>query len=284
MPLTTPFSPQSSEINGYSLPDGVFVGSGSVAAQSSLPLGIASTMGGRTVLVVDAIANNVSEFRLSLCNANTLEFTGRTLSLAPSGAFPVGIAVSPDELTMYITDATNTNVFQYNLRNKGSIHNAIYSGNSLFVGAQTPNPRGLSVGGDGEHLFVGSAGPNTVYRYTLGNTADVSTGLFVDSIDVSGTSTGLFLGLGINPAGTALFTSTAATRVVSQYFLPTPFTLTTGVLSSVSFDGAPFATPSPINNAFCFSGPDGKYLFMVDLAFDTVFQFSTHNLLDRCNP
>jgi len=284
MPLTTPFFPQSPEINGYSLPDGVFVGSSSVAAQSDIPLGIASTMGGRTVLVLDALANNVSEFRLSSCNANTLEFTGRTLSLAPSGGFSIGLEVSPDERRLYVTNAFTDDVHQYDLINKGSIRNAVFSGNSLFVGAQTTSPQGLTVGGDGEHLFVAGFGPNAVYRYTLGSTADVSTGVFIDSLDVSGTSSGTFQGLGINPAGTALFTSSAMNRVVSQYFLPTPFTLSTGIVSSVSFDATPFA-PLPTNNTtFCFSGPDGKYLFMVDLVNDTVFQFSTHNLLDRCNP
>jgi len=284
MPLTTPFFPQSPEINGFSLPDGVFVGSSSISGQSLVPFSIASTMGGRTVLVLDLIQNVVLEFRLSSCNANTLVFTGITLSLAPSGAFSVGMSVSPDERRLYITNFVSTEVHQYNLTNKGSISNAVFSGNSLFVGAQTAAPQGLTVGGDGEHLFVAGAGVNAVYRYTLGNTSDVSTGLFVDSLDVSGTSTGSFLGLGINRAGTALFTSTAATRVVSQYFLPTPFTLSTGVVSSVSFDGAPFAPLPSNNNAFCFSGPDGKYLFMVDFTNDTVFQFSTHNLLDRCNP
>jgi len=284
MPLTAPFLPQSPEINGYSLPDGVFVGSSSIAAQSIVPFSISATMGGRTVLVLDLITNNVSEFRLSSCNANALEFTGRTLSLAPSGAFSVGMGVSPDERRLYVTNFVSAEVHQYNLTNKGSIRNAVFSGNSLFVGAQAAAPQGLTVGGNGEHLFVAGVGVNSVYRYTLGNTADVSTGVFIDSLDVSGTSSASFLGLGINPAGTALFTSSAMNRVVSQYFLPTPFTLSTGVVSSVSFDATPFAPLPSANNAFCFSGPDGKYLFMVDFTNDTVFQFSTHNLLDRCNP
>ena len=155
------------------------------------------------------------------------------------------------------------------------IANGSYDSISFSIASQELNPSSIAFNNDGTKLFMIGRVGNTIYQYSL-PTPFVLTGMSYDSVSFSVSSQDTSSrSIAFNNDGTKLFLLGDTNDKIYQYSLPTPF-----VLTGMSYDNISFSVnsqdTSPTSITF---NNDGTKLFMVGSSNDTIYQYSTSEIL-----
>jgi len=140
-----------------------FVGSFSVAAQDTNPLGLAFSSDGAKMFVVGNDGDDVYEYTLSTAfDVSTASFVG-SFSVAAQDTFPLGLAFSSDGAKMFVLGDDGDDVNEYTL------HTTLLPTfvGSFSVAAQETSPSGIAFSSDGTKMFVVGFDGAAVYEYNI---------------------------------------------------------------------------------------------------------------------
>jgi DNA-binding beta-propeller fold protein YncE len=152
---------------------------------------------------------------------------------------PFGIALSPDQSTLFVADFYGNTIGEYDAATGTAIHTALISGLNL--------PTGIAI--SGSHLYVANAGAGTIGEYNLDGTP-------VNSALVTGLSDAAELGH-IAVLGNDLFVTDSVQGIVGEYDAATGATINTALISGLPGSFAIAVVPEPASFALLALGGIG---------------------------
>jgi sugar lactone lactonase YvrE len=149
----------------------------SVAAQETIPRGLAFSVDGGKMFVLGTTADQVFEYTLSSAfNVSTASFVD-AFSVAAQETDPQGIAFSTDGAKMFITGHTGQDVNEYALSTVFDVSTASYTQN-FSISSQETQPTGIAFNSVGTKMFIIGVTGQDVNEYTLSTGFNVSTASF----------------------------------------------------------------------------------------------------------
>ena len=250
----------------------------SVGGQETTPYGIFFKSDGLAMYIVGRTANAVFQYTLSTAwDVSTASYASKSFSVAGQEANTSGLFFKPDGTTMYIGGVTSDTVFQYTLSTAWDVSTASYASKSFSVLTQESAPTGLFFKPDGTVMYVLGAANDTVFQYNLSTAWDISTASYA-SISLSviaqaASPTGLF----INSTGTTLYVADNSTNRVSQFTLPTAWSLvavwSTRVGLGPYYRSALVTSQDPAPTDVVLSS-DSTTMYVLGNNVDTIFQYT----------
>jgi len=161
-----------------------FTDSFSVAAQGTVPWGLAFSADGLTMFVVSSGNDNVNEYACgSAFDVSTCSFTD-SFSVAAQDTVPNGLAFSADGLTMFVVGGLGSDVNEYACGSAFDVSTCSFT-DSFSVAAQGSGPNGVEFSTDGLTMFMTNRNIADVQEYACGSAFDVSTCTFTESFSVN---------------------------------------------------------------------------------------------------
>ena len=180
--LTTPFDLSTATYAGN---NEIF----SVSLYVDAPAGMAFSIDGAKMFVVDYAGSDITEYTLTTpFDVSTASYNNATFPVLQDNN-SYSMAFSNDGTKMFVLGANKQMVNEYTLTTPFDISTATYVGNNerLSVSEQDTFPTGIVFSNDGTKMFMVGAVENMVNEYTLTTPFDVSTASFDDvTFDVSG--------------------------------------------------------------------------------------------------
>jgi sugar lactone lactonase YvrE len=139
---------------------------------------------------------------------------------------------------------------------------AVYSGKSGSTLNQGGDPTCVTFSSNGLQLYVGRAGQNGVYQYTLSTAWDVSTipTTFTKFISISGQESADPAGIAFSADGTKMYMHGITNKIVYQYTLSTAWDVSTATYASKYKSLTAQEASSAFGLAF---SPDGLAMFVL---------------------
>jgi sugar lactone lactonase YvrE len=250
----------------------------SVSSQETNPYGIFFKSDGLAMYIVGRTADAVFQYTLSTAwDVSTASYASKSFSVAGQEANTNGLFFKPDGTAMYIVGVTSDTVFQYTLSTAWDVSTASYASKSFSVAAQDTAPQTLFFKPDGAVMYMVGSASDTVFQYTLGTAWDVSTASYASillSVSAQDTvPTGLF----IDSAGTSLYVAGNTNNRVSQFTLPTAWSLVAGWTTKVGlgpYYRSALVTSRAITPTDVFLSSDSTTMYVADNNTDTVVQYT----------
>jgi sugar lactone lactonase YvrE len=251
-------------LNGFDVSIASFIDSFSVAAQDSIPHGMAFNTDGTKMFIVGYSGNSIYEYTLSTgFDVSTATFVDG-VSVATG---PVGLAFNADGTKMYVVVLSGNSVNEYSLSTGFDVSTASYTQN-FSVASQDTAPRDIAFNTYGTKMFVVGYNGQDINEYTLSTAFNVSTATFVDSFSVVSQETQP-QGVEFNNNGTLMFVIGNASNNVIAYTLSTAFDVSTATYSQ-NFSVSSQETES---RGLAFN-TTGTKMFVVGLTGDDVNEYS----------
>jgi hypothetical protein len=195
-----------------------FVDSFSIAAQETLPTGLAFNTDGTKMFVVGDAGDDVNEYDLSSGFDVSSAVYSQNFSVAAQDTAPTDIAFNTNGTKMFIVGTTGDAVYEYDLSTGFDVSSASFV-DSFSVATQETGPTGIAFNTDGTKMFIsgttgGAAGQ--IHRYALETGFDVSTAYFVDTLSISAQETNP-RGITFNPEGSKMYIVGLTGDDVNQY-------------------------------------------------------------------
>ncbi|MEM8971089.1 MAG: cadherin-like domain-containing protein [Pseudomonadota bacterium] len=201
----------------FDIGSAAFVQSFSVAAQDTLPTGVAFSPDGTQMFVTALSTDAVHAYDLGTAfDIGTAVFV-QSFSVASQDQSPTGVTFSPDGSQMFVVGATSDAVHAYDLGTAFDIGTAAFV-QSFSVASQDEAPRGVAFSSDGTQMFVSGVIADSVHAYDLGAAFDIGTAVFVQSFSVAAEDDAP-TGLTFNPDGSQMFITGFGADSVHQYAL-----------------------------------------------------------------
>lgn len=182
---------------------------------------------------------------------------------------PYAVTFKPDGTVMYTTGMTNDYVYRYSLSTPWNVSTATYLS---FTNAtsQQADIRGVRFKPDGTKMYLSGATPDGIHQYTATTPWTSSFSYDNKFLDVSGQTTSL-VGFDFNSDGSRVFVVSYGNGTVYQYNLSTPWDVSTGSYSGISFSvTTQEATPTGI-----YFKPDGDKMYIFGSTGKAIKQYST---------
>jgi sugar lactone lactonase YvrE len=250
----------------------------SVGSQETLPYGLSFSSDGTTMFVVGRTADSVFQYTLSTAwDVSTASYASKSFSVAGQEANTNGLFFKPDGTAMYIVGVTSDTVFQYTLSTAWDVSTASYASKSFSVAAQDTAPQTLFFKPDGAVMYMVGSASDTVFQYTLSTAWDVSTASYASillSVSAQDTTP---MGLFIDSAGTSLYVAGNNNNRVSQFTLPTAWSLVAGWTTRVGlgpYYRSALVTSQESAPTDVFLSSDSTAMYVIGNTFDTVFQYT----------
>jgi hypothetical protein len=254
-------------VNVFDVSTASFVDSFSVAAQETIPFGIAFNPTGTKMFIIGDAGQDVNEYTLSTgFDVSTASFVD-AFSVSAQETAPTGIAFNTSGTKMFIIGSTGDDVNEYTLSTGFDVSTASFV-DSFSVSAQETTPTGIAFNTSGTKMFIVGAAGDDVNEYTLSTGFDVSTASFVDSFSVSAQDSSP-RGIAFSTNGTKMFIVGTTGQDVNEYTLSTGFDVSTASFVDSFSVSAQEATPTGI--AF---STDGTKMFIVGSTGDAVNEYS----------
>jgi hypothetical protein len=229
---------------------------------------------GNTMYIVGTTGRAVYQYTLSTpWAANTATYASLSANVATQAASPQSINFNSSGNTMFVLDQTTRAVYQYSISNTANIATATYASLSANISAQeTTTPTGMTFSSDGANMYIVGTTLDTVYQYTISNTANIATATYASKSLAITTQEGTASGLGFNANGNVLYLIGTTNRTIYQYNLATPYDISTGSYSGNS-----------LMVGFQDTNPQGIYVlannavYLVGSSNDRVYQYDTGN-------
>lgn len=185
-----------------------------------------------------------------------------------------GIHFTDDGLMLFVVNRGSDTVIRYDLSTAWDLTTAVANANTLAVGTQDTDPRGLHFSPDGTKLYVVGDVSDDVFRYNLTTAWDLSTGTFLNSVDVGVQDTNP-QGVRFSADGLKMFIVGATNDSVYQRPLTTAWDLTT-VGAATSFSVATELT-APWGVSF---SPDGTKMFLAGSGNPSLYRYDLSTAWD----
>ena len=153
-----------------------------------------------------------------------------------------------------------------------NLDNVVYSTNSKSVSTQDNIANDCFFSSDGLNMYIVGTQNDTVYQYTVSTAWDLgSTVTYASkSKDVTSQTTNAF-GLFFDTTGEIMYIADRAGHIIYQYTISTAWDLgSTVTYASKSFD----TTSEEFLPSGLFFNPNGKQMYVVGNASDTVYEYS----------
>ena len=243
----------------------------SVAGQDDAPLSVVFKPDGLKMYVGGFISDAVYQYTLSTAwDVSTSSYDSVSFSVSGQAGTPY-IQFGDNGSKLYVSDNTSDAIYQYSLSSAWDISTASYDSVSFSVSGQDTIPQGMFFKPDGTKLYLVGLLNDSVFQYSLSTAWDLSS-ISYDSVsfsflaqETSGRS------LFFSPDGTKLFVVGTDSDTTYQYSLSTGWDISTASYDSVSFS---VASQETVTLGLFFKS-DGSKMYVVGLANDTIYQYST---------
>ncbi len=229
---------------------------GSGTANSDVTSVVVNCASGSTsVYVVNASANNVSQFTIG---ANGTLNTPAASSIT-TGYTPYAIAVAPSGLYAYVANNFNgaggNNVSEY------TINNAALTPNTIAASVQAgTNPVSVTIDPSGQYVYVVNQGSNNVSQYTINSDGTLTA---LGSPVQTGTTPN---SLAADPVGSYAYVANYGDGTISEY------SISGGALAlAATVPAPPAGNNAPASIAV---DPTGQYAYVADYGSNTVSEYS----------
>ena len=245
----------------------------SVASQDIAPNDIEFNDDGTKLYLLGASNDAVYQYSLSTAyDLSTMSYDSVSFDPTSQDTSVYSLALNNDGTKMFLVGSSTDAVYQYSLSTAYDLSTMSYDSVSFSVASQATVPTGVRFNTDGTKMFVIDFTNSAVYSYTLSTGFDLSTASY-DSVSLSITNGGQYLGLQFNPSGTKLYVVGRVDDVTYQYGLSTAFDISTASYDNKSF--AYSALPTGLTAGGITFNADGTKLYYVDQNQDAIYQFST---------
>ena len=139
----------------------------SVAAEETIPQGLAFKSDGTKMYVVGKGSDTVYQYSLTAWDLSTASYDSVSFSVLTEEANPTSLAFKSDGTKMYVVGISGDKVFQYSLSTAWNISTASYDSVSFSVAGQDSEPTGLALKSNGTKMYVVGNSSDTVYQYSL---------------------------------------------------------------------------------------------------------------------
>jgi len=250
----------------------------SVGSQETLPYGIFFKSDGLAMYIVGRTADAVFQYTLSTAwDVSTASYASKSFSVAGQEANTNGLFFKPDGTTMYIVGVTSDTVFQYTLSTAWDVSTASYASKSFLVSGQDTSPQGLFFKSDGLAMYVVGSANDNIYQYTLSTAWDVSTASYASILLSVSAQDSNATGLFIDSAGTSLYVAGNTNNRVSQFTLPTAWSLVAGWSTRVGlgpYYRSALVTSQEPTPTDVFLSSDSTTMYVLGNNTDTVVQYT----------
>lgn len=202
-----------------------FDSSTNVSSEESTLRGVAFGDGGSKMYAVGANSDAVQQYDLGTTFEVSTATHNRSFSVSSEDGVPRSVAFGDGGAKMYVAGAASADIFEYDLAEAWNVSTAVLN-DSLNVGPQDSTPTGVTLRADGSALFVAGNDNDSVFKWDLATTWDVSSAAFNQSLDVSTEDTAP-LGLDLADDGAVLSIAANTGQNVDQWTLATRWDLST---------------------------------------------------------
>ena len=240
---------------GFDVSTATFTDAFSVAAQDTIPRGLAFNTDGTKMFVVGQTGQDVNEYTLSTgFDVSTATFVD-AFSVSAQETTPKEIAFNTDGTKMFIVGSNGDDVNEYTLGTGFDVSTATYSQN-FSVSAQETEPTGIAFNTDGTKMYIVGAAGDDVNEYTLSTGFDVSTASYSQNFSVSAQDTSPS-GIAFNTDGSKMFIVGTDADNVNEYDL----SYSSVALGTGSFASADVGKTIEANSGeFVLTATDGSYV------------------------
>ena len=184
---------------------------------------------------------------------------------------PDGIGISPDGTKVYIVDANDKFITQYNLSTPFELSSSSVSGGVDLI-SESRFPLSVKFNDAGTKMYILDSSSDTVYQYSLSVPFDISNGDGDPSIsfDFSAQTQTTPIDIVFNNDGSKMYILDRNVFTVYQYTLSIPFDISTASYDSVSLDTSGQDT-FPDGIAF---NDTGSTMYIVGSDTQSVYQYT----------
>ena len=201
----------------FNIVTAVFVQSFSVAAQDTVPTGLAFNNDGTKMYVLGNTNKSVYEYTLGTAfNISTASFV-QSFSVGNQDASPLGLAFNNDGTKMYVLGSGSDVIIEYGLGTAFNIATAVFV-QSFSIAAQDAFPVDLAFNNAGTKMYFSGNGSKSIYEYDLSTAFNISTAVFTVSFSV--VADDALTGLAFNNDGTKMYTAGRVNDSVYEYTIP----------------------------------------------------------------
>ena len=259
---------------GYNLAGAVYdIKSFSVASQETTPQKAEFKSDGTKMYVIGSASDAVHQYSLSTAwDVSSAAYDSVSFSVATQSAGPVDLVFGLGGTKMYVLNASNDTIYQYTLSTAWDISTASYDSKTFAVTSQETLPYGITFKPDGTTMYAVGTTSDTVFQYTLSTAWDISTASYASKSLSVGAQATQPRALTFKSDGTHVLVICPDTDAVYQYNFSTPWDVSTGSYSGVSFSVTSQLT-APLGLTY---GNDGLAVYVVDSnSPQTIYQYST---------
>lgn len=211
-----------------------------------------------------AAAHAASSVYVTNSGANDSQYdVGPGGALAPkssptvaTGTNTIGIALSPDGKSAYITRLTGNAVLEYDIGAGGAL--APKASASIVAGT---GPRGLAISPDGKSVYVANLSSANISQYDVG-----AGGVLAAKTPATIGGTSAAIALAVSPDGKSLYAANEGNEAVTEYDIGAGGLLAPKPVAAVTAPAG--STPESL-----VVSPDGKSVYVVEMASSKVAQY-----------
>ena len=195
----------------------------SIASQTISPAGISVSPDGSKFYIGDGFGGVIYQFSFgSTWSLSGSSYDSKSYDIASEGSNPRKLLFNNDASVMYVLSGSNDTIFQYTVATPNDITTSSYASKSLSINAQDTTPLGIARDADGSSFYVIGGTGDTIYRYNLTTSFDLSTGSYATSSFSVATQTTSPASLEFTHDYTKAFVLSSANDTVYQYSVATP--------------------------------------------------------------
>lgn len=260
--LTTAFDLTTASFSGNSF---------NVSAQDGAPLSITFSDDGAFMFMVGNITNDVFKYSLSPAFdiGGTVLFTGESFAFSPDDVAVADFIFNTDGSKAFAMGDSGNAVLQYDFTVNYSLNNIAFSGFKMSTAGQDSLMVGMGFNADGTKLVMLGDLTDEIYEYDLQTPFTPAEGVSFTGKSFAIAEDPSPHGFTFNDDGTKFFIVGTSTETIYEYFLSTPYDVSTAAATN-SFS---VISEETIPKAVAFN-TDGTKMFIVGAANNTVFEYT----------
>ena len=163
---------------------------------------------GTKMFVLGNSNKNVYEYDLSTAfDISTASYSGKSFDLSNQSTNVFGIVFNSEGTKVFIDSNDNANIYEYSLSTAFDLSSMSYTGKSFKVTSEDSFPLGIDFRDDGTEMFIVGNDNNSVYKYNLSTSFDLSTASYSGTSFDVGSEDSFPVGIKFDGDGNKLFIS-----------------------------------------------------------------------------
>jgi len=221
--------------------------------------------------IATSFGNELTEW--ATWDVSTATYVGEFMIRTQDGA-PQGVSFSSDGTMMYITGASNSKVYQYELTEAWNCSSAVYNGEFFAFTSPLIGQNGLYFKQDGTKMYSIDSGNDAVNEFDLSDPWNVTSAVKLRNLSIvghEGAGTGVYL----SDDGLKLFTIGSTGDTIDQYSMDIAWNISNATYVKEYDVNAIDSVPHDL-----FFSSDGYWAYMIGSANDYVTRLYLWNKYD----